>query len=109
MITLYTVRENSKGVIRTLEEINKPLLKRYKDNKMKLNPDKCHLLMSGKEYSNINVGNITKNSHNANLVGVFFDKHDSFGNHIQNMCIKASRTLQHYTWIYQKEISECFF
>ena len=34
-------------VIQTLEQISKPFLKRFKDNKMKLNPD--HLILSGKE------------------------------------------------------------
>ena len=45
-------------VIRTLEQIPKPLIKWFKDNKMKLNPDKCHLILSGKENREINVGNV---------------------------------------------------
>ena len=35
---------------------------------MKLNPDKCHLILSGKENREINVGNvIIKNSQNEKL------------------------------------------
>ena len=47
--TPYTVNENAKEVIRTLEQISKPLLIWFKDNKMKLNPDKYHLILSDKE------------------------------------------------------------
>ena len=49
-ITPYTIKENAEEVIRTLEEVGKPLLKWFQDNKMKLNPYyKCFLLLSGKE------------------------------------------------------------
>ena len=35
---------------------------------MKLNPDKCHLILSGKENREINVGNVViKNSQNEKL------------------------------------------
>ena len=44
----YTVNQNAEEVIRTLKEISKPLLKWFRGNKMKLNPDKCHLILSGK-------------------------------------------------------------
>ena len=50
----YTVNENAEEVIRIL-----------KDNKMKINPNKCHLLSSGKENRAINAGNVVlKNSIN---------------------------------------------
>ena len=62
---------------------------------MKLNPDKCHLTLSGKENRGINVGNaVIKNSRNEKLLGVFFDEKATFGYHIEDMCIKASRKLQ---------------
>ena len=61
--TPYTLNENAEEVTRTLEQISKPLLKWFEDNKMKLNPDKCHLILSGKENRGINVGNVfIKNS-----------------------------------------------
>ena len=55
---------------------------------MKLNPHKCHLILSGKE----NV--VIKNSRKEKLLGVFFDEKATFGYHIENMCIKAGRKLQ---------------
>ena len=93
--TLYTVNENAIEVIRTLEQICKPLLKWFKDNKMKLNPHKCHLILSGKENVGINVGNVViKNPRKEKLLGVFLDEKATFGYHIENMCIKAGRKLQ---------------
>ena len=63
--TPYTVNSNAEEAIRKLEETAKPLLKWFKDKKMKLNPDKYHVLLSGKEDWAINVANIVmKNSHN---------------------------------------------
>ena len=68
---------------------------RFKHNKMKLNPDKCHLTLSGKENRGISVGNcVIKKSRNKKLLEVFFDETTTFGYHIENMCIKASRKLQ---------------
>ena len=47
--TPYKANKNAEEVIQTLEQISKPLLQWFKDNKMKLNPDKCHLILNGKE------------------------------------------------------------
>ena len=56
-----------------------------KDNKVKLNPDKCHLILNGKGNRGVNVGNVViKNSRNEKLLGVFFNE-ASFGYHIENV------------------------
>ena len=55
----YTVNENAEEVNRTLKEISKPLQKWFRDNKMKLNPDKYHLILSGKVDKGIKFGNIS--------------------------------------------------
>ena len=55
----YTVNENAEEVNRTLKEISKPLQKWFRRNKMKLNPDKYHLILSGKVDKGINFGNIS--------------------------------------------------
>ena len=63
--TPYTVNENAEELIRTLEQNFKLLLRWFKDNKMKLNPDKCYLILGGKANRAINVGNVViKNSQN---------------------------------------------
>ena len=84
--TPYTVNENTKEVIQTLEQIFKPRLQWFKDNQMKLNPNKCHLILSGKENRGINVGNVfIKSSQNEKLLGAFFDEKTTFGYLIENV------------------------
>ena len=62
---------------------------------MKLNPDKCNQILSDKENSGIDVGNVViKNSRNKKLPGVFFNEKVTFRCRIENTCIKASRKLQ---------------
>ena len=56
--TPYTVNENTEEVIQILQHISKPLLQWFKDNKMRLNLDNCHLILSGKENRGVNVENI---------------------------------------------------
>ena len=63
--------------------------------KIKLNPDKCHLILSGTENRGINVRNVAiQTSQNEKLLGVFFDEKATFGYHIENIYKKASRKLQ---------------
>ena len=57
--TLYTVQEDTSEVVNSLEEISKSLIEWFKDNEMKLNPDKCHLVLSDSDIKTINVGNFT--------------------------------------------------
>ena len=84
--TPYTVNENTKEVIQTLEQIFKPRLQWFKDNQMKLNPNKSHLILSGKENRGINVGNVfIKSSQNEKLLGAFFDEKTTFGYLIENV------------------------
>ena len=62
---------------------------------MKLNPDKCHLILSEKENRGIIVGNVViKNSRHEKLQRVFFNEKTTFGYQIESMCIKARRKLQ---------------
>ena len=39
------VRENTTKVIKALEDIGENLIKWFSDNQMKLNTDKCHVLL----------------------------------------------------------------
>ena len=40
------VRENTTNVIKALEDIGDILIKWFADNQMKLNTDKCHVLLN---------------------------------------------------------------
>ena len=43
----YTINKNTDSVTKSLEELSIPLLSWFKENKLKLNSDKCHLIVSG--------------------------------------------------------------
>ena len=45
--TLYVSRSNLDAVINKLEETNNSLLQGFRNNHMKVNADKCHLLVTG--------------------------------------------------------------
>ena len=67
---------------------------------MKLNQDKCHLLISGHKYesmwANIGYCKIWK-SNGQNLLGVVIERHFKFSHYIFNMCRKAGRKLSAIT------------
>ena len=71
------------------------LLKWIKDNGLKANPDKFHLLLSEESdnYS-ITVDNfIIKNSSSKKLLGNVIDNKISFNNHVSGICNKAAQKL----------------
>ena len=61
--TPFAVRDNIPGVISVLEEIGEKLLIWFSDHKMKLNIDKCHLLLNTKDQNFLKIRNFNiKNS-----------------------------------------------
>ena len=47
--TPFVVREYTTNVIKALENIGENLIKWFSDNQMKLNTDKCHVLLNSKD------------------------------------------------------------
>ena len=47
--TPFVVRDNIKDVIKALEEIAESLVNWFSNNEMKLNNDKCHLLLNSQK------------------------------------------------------------
>ena len=68
----------------------------FEFNFMKLNKEKCHLLISGHKYehmfSKIGSSRIWE-SQQEKLLGVYLDRNLSFNYHISNTCNKANRKL----------------
>ena len=63
---------------------------------MKLNSDKCHLLVSGHYYKKmfINIGNNRIwESKNVEFLGTTVDKDLKFDKHVNTICLKANRKL----------------
>ena len=72
------------------------LAKWFSENYMKLNEDKCLLMIFGNKCkdSAVTIGNsIIKESDSGKLLGVNFDKKFSFTKHVEDLCKKANQTL----------------
>ena len=83
-----------KKIIKVLENTSVDLLKWFKNNGMKANADKCHLLVNSKEKVCTKIGpyNI-ESSEQQKLLGVLIDNKLTFDKHINNLCGKASQKL----------------
>ena len=61
---------------------------------MKLNPDKCHILINGYKVILTKVGNVNvTESHKVTLLGIEIDSDLKFHNHISMICSKAAKKL----------------
>ena len=61
--TIYDAGDNIDEVIFSLQEFSEKKLKRFDDNQMKANEDKCHLIVSTSELTEIQLGEFAiKNS-----------------------------------------------
>ena len=56
--TPFVVRENTANVIKEVEVIVENLIKWFSDNQMKLNTDKCHVLLNRQGPKTIKIGNL---------------------------------------------------
>ena len=67
------------------------LIKWFKDNYLKLNADKCHLLISNHNRNiTINVGEeIIECESSVKLLGVTLDNKLNFHDHVSNICKKS--------------------
>ena len=82
-------------VLIKLENAAETLLQWFKDNRMKANPDKYHLLINNTKKSfQIKIGNETvSNSKYEKLLGVKVDHELNFNEHVSSLCKKASQKL----------------
>ena len=53
--TPFLVRDNITDVIKALEEMGESLVNRFSNNNMKLNTDKCHLLLTSQEPNTLKI------------------------------------------------------
>ena len=90
----FVVKENTTNVIKALEDIGENLIKWFSDNQMKLNTEKCHVLLNSQGPKTIKIGNLCiKNSSCEKMLGINFDYKLKFTNHIEEICEKVSRKL----------------
>ena len=95
--TIYTCNKNLDNIVPKLENDCTIALKWFADNFMKLNADKCHLLVLGQRCDDpitVRIGSANVvNSYEEKLLGVQIDSKLSFQNHVSRLCQKASNKL----------------
>ena len=90
--TPFIVENSMDNVIAFLEEVPVALFNCFKNNRLKNNVDKCHVLVSTNKPVGTKVGDYTiDNSECVKLLGVKIDVHLSFNDRISDLSKKASR------------------
>ena len=86
--------ENNVDVIASFKQGSDALFNWFKNNRLKNNVDKCHVLVSTSKPLGIKVGDYTiDNSECEKLLGVKIDVNLNFDNHISDLCKKAGRKI----------------
>ena len=95
--TIFACDKNLGSVIARLENDSSRIIQWFTDNFMKLNTDKCHLMVLGRNSNKkvtVNVGNsVIENTEEEKLLGVVIDKQLNFETHISKLCQKAGDKL----------------
>ena len=92
--TSVVVRDNITDVIKALEEIGESLVNWFSNNEMKLNTDKCHLLLNSQEPNTLKIGDLHINNFlNEKLLGITFGCKLKFNKHIEDIFQKPSQNL----------------
>ena len=98
--TPYTTDTSLDLVLQKLENSTHDLFKWFKENHMKVNPDKCHLLLATNVPASVNINSYNiKNSSEEKLLGTKIDNKLSFESHVSSICKKASQKLHTLTRI----------
>ena len=94
--TPYICGKNLSEVLEELEKHSEKALQWFEYNFMKMNPDKCHLLISGYKHEVCFASldsNIIWEDNTVKLLGITIDRDLKFDTHITNICDKASKKL----------------
>ena len=92
--TPFSAKQDSNSVIEELEISSSILFTWLRNNYMKANTDKSHLLLSVDNNLTVKIdGNIIESEDEQVLLGVTIDSNLSFNKHVNNLCKKASAKL----------------
>ena len=94
--TIYACGHTVENVIAKLEFDALKISQWFPNNHMKLNEDKCHLMIFGRksDEASIKIGEArVKESNEEKLLGITFDQTLSFRQHVKTLCKKASQKL----------------
>ena len=88
------IADNVDDPITSLEQASNGLFEWFKNNLLKGNADKYHLLVRTSDRVSMNVDRfIEDKSDTEKLLGVKFDKKLAFDDHISDICKKAGRKI----------------
>ena len=90
--TIYDSGNSTGEVISSLQESIEKLFQWFSHNQMKVNTDKCHLIVSTDEHIEIRGESLIKNSTCEKLLGVKIDNKLNFDTH--GLCKKANNKLR---------------
>ena len=94
--TIPTCGPNVENVVAKLENDPLAISEWFPNNRLKLNEDKCHLMIFGGKGNEVSVkigeANV-KESKEKKLQGMIFDQTLSFKQHVKTLCKKASQKL----------------
>ena len=92
--TPYASSSKLDALINKLEESPNNLFQWFRNNHMKANADKCHLLVTGNYEVSAKINELEiESSKKEKLLGISIDTTLSFEHHITSLCKKASRKL----------------
>ena len=93
--TIFDAGDNIDEVMFSLQESSKKLFKWFADNQMKTNEDKCHLIVSTNELTEIQIGVLSiKYGGSEKLLGVNTDRKLNFDCHVNHLCNKPNKKLR---------------
>ena len=95
--TPYVCDSDLKSVLEKLEHNSELAIAWFEMNYMKLNTDKCHLLISGNKNEYMWAKKTVWESNDVELLGVAIDNNLRFDKHVSNICLKANRKLSALT------------
>ena len=94
--TIFACHPDLDTIIKQLEEDSSVIVKWFSDNFLKLNDDKCHLMIIGEKSTEatVSLGNSMINESDCEkLLGVTFDKKLSLKKHVEDLSKKANKKL----------------
>ena len=92
--TPFSAKLNHKSVVEELEISSSVLFTWLRNNYMKANTKKSHLLVSGSNKTTANIDrNVKESEDNQILLGITVYSNLSFNKHINSLCKKASAKL----------------
>ena len=91
----FVCETDNSSILQQLDKDSKTPLGWIRNNGLKANPDKFHLLLSDNDEDYfIRVANFTiPNSNSEKLLVIIFDNGLTFNNHVSELCTKASQKI----------------